>query len=135
MILISSRLDDISTSNVIDWLYYQGKDYLRFNGDSFDALFSYRNNVLYFKSNYRDKEIPLKHIDSFWYRKCGLNIRKGNNSQANIDVLINQKIPIITSQLMGWNLLCLNIKRIETLSSLILHGIHTLILVVIDKEI
>ena len=86
MILISSRLDDISTSNVIDWLYYQGKDYLRFNGDSFDALFSYRNNVLYFKSNYRDKEIPLKHIDSFWYRKCGLNIRKGNNSQANIDV-------------------------------------------------
>ena len=54
MILISSRLDDISTSNVIDWLYYQGKDYLRFNGDSFDALFSYRNNVLYFKSNYRD---------------------------------------------------------------------------------
>ena len=82
MILISSRLDDISTSNVIDWLYYQGKDYLRFNGDSFDALFSYRNNVLYFKSNYRDKEIPLKHIDSFWYRKCGLNIRKGNNGSV-----------------------------------------------------
>lgn len=79
MILISSRLDDVSTSNVIDWLYYQAKDYLRFNGDGFDASFSYRDGLLYITSHYREQEVILNCIDSFWYRKCGLNIYQGTN--------------------------------------------------------
>lgn len=90
MILISSRLDDASTSNVIDWLYYQAKDYLRFNGDGFDALFSYRNGFLYVKSHYRDQEVRLSHIDSFWYRKCGLNACKETKLHTYDNVFPNK---------------------------------------------
>lgn len=73
MIIISSRIDDVSTSNVIDWLCYQKKDYVRFNGDANDAVFSYRNGYLYLKSKYRMQEELISNIQSFWYRKCGLN--------------------------------------------------------------
>lgn len=74
MIVISSRLDDISTSNVIDWLNYQGKKYIRFNGDSLDTLFSYRDGALNIESPYYNNSICLENIESFWYRKCGLNL-------------------------------------------------------------
>ena len=85
MIAISSRLDDFATSRVIDWLYFWGKNYFRFNGDCHDIHFKYSNGKLSARSIYCARDIDISEITSFWYRKCGIN-RSVSPDIAHVDL-------------------------------------------------
>ncbi|MCD7916123.1 MAG: grasp-with-spasm system ATP-grasp peptide maturase [Tannerellaceae bacterium] len=85
MILIISRLDDPSTSLVIDWLNYYNKKYIRLNGDSTRAYFKKiddQNIIL--KDNSLNKEVNLLECNKVWYRRGGI-------SKDNLNFLNEEK--------------------------------------------
>lgn len=74
MILIISDEQDQSTDDVIDWLRYYRKEYIRVNYEDFISnIYVDCNNI---KLIYKEKEVDINSIDSFWQRKGFFNYLK-----------------------------------------------------------
>jgi len=89
MILILSDETDSSTTNVVEWLYYLKKDFIRINAQTKIKLDFVGNDVILITD---DNLIKLSDIKSFWYRRGYINIK--NNFKTNInqlDELINDE--------------------------------------------
>jgi ATP-GRASP peptide maturase of grasp-with-spasm system len=117
MVLILSTESDFTTSEVIKWLRYAGKPYIRINGN--DTIFIKSANMengefnIAFQINNNGQLIQTKDITSYWYRRGGLFHNK--------TLLSNIKLSNIALQELIKN----NIKNdIETLTALLIYTIE-----------
>jgi ATP-GRASP peptide maturase of grasp-with-spasm system len=67
MILIKSNADDYSTTQVIKWLIYFNKSFLRLNNATFLKDLQIQDNTITFLHN--DQKISLSNISKYWYRR------------------------------------------------------------------
>lgn len=77
MILIKSNANDFSTTEVLKWLYYFNKKFVRFNNNSIvnNIIISNDDIVITAKNN----TIKLSEINKYWYRRGGWKFKKNNN--------------------------------------------------------
>lgn len=81
MILILSEELDASTNEIIDWLNYYKKDFIRINyEDHIDNILIEEENIVLHIGN---KIINFKEVDSFWYRKGNFSYSKLNKLDKN----------------------------------------------------
>jgi len=81
MILILSEDTDQSTNRVIDWLYFNNKDFIRINTESFIHHISLCLNdeqhlSIEVQSENNEDTFSLQNIDSFWFRRGTMMPRK-----------------------------------------------------------
>ncbi|NVO09875.1 MAG: grasp-with-spasm system ATP-grasp peptide maturase [Bacteroidales bacterium] len=71
ILIISKEHTELSTEEVIDWIDFFGKDFIRINGDEFfkkgNVEITLNNSELVIK--YKDIEIPFGKINSVWFRR------------------------------------------------------------------
>jgi ATP-GRASP peptide maturase of grasp-with-spasm system len=103
MILIFSESNDISTSQVMEWLLQAGKNVLRLNEcDRLERFTLQKNSIeLYFYqlSTSRHIAINLDDIETVWYRKGGLSFEQWLEQQFNnnyIDRYIQRELKVVT---------------------------------------
>lgn len=93
MIVILSEENDQSTNDVIDWIAYYGKDYVRINPA--DAI-----SEMCMNSNYecrficRGKQIELNKVTAFWYRRGHLSVltRRINDNEFLLAETLNKHL-------------------------------------------
>lgn len=73
MILIISDESDYSTSKVIHWLHFLGKEFIRLNENSVLIIDSLTDSGFSFL--YENKKIDICDISSVWYRRGNLNFK------------------------------------------------------------
>lgn len=98
MILIISDNYDQSTNKVIDWLKYYNAEYLRINETTkiHVTKISIKNKELKILLRIEDTEIDLDQINSVWYRRGHINIKR------YVDVRkINEAFKEISSQIIN----------------------------------
>lgn len=71
MVLIISRNNDFSTSEVIKWLMYLKRNYIRINEDAIIDILKLDEKKLVFRIE--GKIYDLDDFDSVWYRRSDLN--------------------------------------------------------------
>ena len=90
MILIISEKNDLSTNQVIDWLIFFKKEFVRINAeDSINLDFNGNDVEIKFSSN----KIKLSEITSYWYRRGFLNYQ--NNFLTKIpqfDFILKEEV-------------------------------------------
>lgn len=70
MILIMSQYTDYATTQVINWLQYYGKKFIRINGDSHYNILEISDDEILVR---RDGQLyNLYDCDSYWYRRCSI---------------------------------------------------------------
>ena len=91
MILIISSLNDESTNDVIFWLKYLKKDFVRLNEDDIIVKITLIEGSIVLKTT-TQKRVNLSHITGYWYRRGQLRFlvnsfdyRKSNLSNQIID--------------------------------------------------
>ncbi|HBL34611.1 MAG TPA: grasp-with-spasm system ATP-grasp peptide maturase [Porphyromonadaceae bacterium] len=78
MILIISQNSDLATTQVISWLTYFKKEFIRLNGDENYRIQEVTEDKLMVEKN--GKIINLVECDSYWYRRNGIfNLHLGSN--------------------------------------------------------
>lgn len=89
MILILSEERDKSTNEVIQWLDYYGKKWIRINQeDRLDLSFTENDIVL----NVNNKTVKFSAIKSFWYRRGFFNYEhKLNNISEHFKNFLNEE--------------------------------------------
>lgn len=70
MILIMSQLSDFATTQVIDWLVYYKKEFLRLNGDEVYEIDEITTDKINISKN--GCKYDLLQCDSYWYRRDGI---------------------------------------------------------------
>lgn len=77
MVLIISRNNDFSTSEVIKWLFNLKKNYVRINEDTILDVLKLDEYKFVFRIN--GNVYDLDDFDSFWYRRSDFNFSFTNN--------------------------------------------------------
>lgn len=85
MILIVSQYSDFATSQVINWLQYFGKKFIRINGDGNYRFLEISQNRLVIKMN--GKLYNLLDCNNYWYRRDGIS---SWNLNTNIDYILHK---------------------------------------------
>lgn len=128
MVLVLSEETDISTRDVIDWLCYTNKRFIRINDtDSIDFRgLKLTNENLEFKIFIGDKSISSSEIDSVWFRRGQFQFI----TNANIDFDCSPEVKTALFQFRNDEsaLLQLSVYRfIETVAKKKLDNIETAI--------
>jgi ATP-GRASP peptide maturase of grasp-with-spasm system len=89
MILILSEKEDFSTTQIIEWLNYIKKKWIRINKDDLIEVKCIGND-LSFKID-DEVKFHLSEIKSVWYRRGALNFKRDLTNIKEIDDYINQE--------------------------------------------
>lgn len=89
MIFVLSNNNDNTTTEVLKWLHYFKRDFVRVNGEEevgFPTVEIGPNLETIFR--YRGKKINLEDIDSYWYRRGKINIGHQTSEGAIEETLL-----------------------------------------------
>lgn len=92
MILISSIVNDLTTSDVIDWLSFHNNPFLRINKEQ-EYSINFSNNEPIINDNKTQAKVKLSDFSSYWFRRGKLLkkiIEVDNIAQANHAEIVNQ---------------------------------------------
>jgi len=92
MILISSIVNDLTTSDVIDWLSFHNNPFLRINREQ-EYSINFSSNEPIINDNKTQAKVKLSDFSSYWFRRGKILksiIVVDNNSQVNQAEIINQ---------------------------------------------
>lgn len=85
MIIIFTEKSDLTTCDVIDWLKHYNKSYLRINEDDFFEIDVDDNELILC---YQNQKINIKDVESIWYRRSILQLKKEKFSNPGIEKFI-----------------------------------------------
>jgi len=129
MILIQTDLNDISSSDVIDWLLYYKKKFIRISlNDEISSTIKLSNNSKVVKIFINDVEYNLSDLTSYWYRRSFFNFKidklKGNtleirtlnqylsNEYEKVELFLNEQLVMLNSY---GNIIDNNINKLKVL--------------------
>jgi len=89
-VLIISTSNDNSTNNVIDWLTYRNKDFLRLNSEDIidDVCIKISDFESDFEFTFKKKKYLLSEFNSFWYRRGIFKIKSNSENRNELDKAI-----------------------------------------------
>lgn len=97
MILIFSIKNDFSTNEIIDYLLSKKYDFIRVNEDDFIEIERLDEKIII---KIKNTVVDFDSINSIWYRKSRLQIKKSNLSNKSLENFINEENNVLNEYLL-----------------------------------
>lgn len=109
MVLILSQESDLSTNDIMDWLFYQGCNTVRINDSDIlnCTTLSIPQNKCLLEVIGKDIEFNLQDVKSYWYRRGELNLSnylkkvvlKNGNVELNVKRWLSEELLTVSDYL------------------------------------
>jgi len=97
MIIIFTEKSDLSTCDVVDWLIYYNKSYLRINEDDLFEIDIEKNQFILCFQEYR---INIDEIKAVWYRRSLLQIKQDKFENKGVQKYIFEEKTVLKEYLL-----------------------------------